>query len=119
MPIRTSPSHTGTRHGAGRGLPSLAAAAAACARPQPVTPGAEPELRIGLVAAAAGVSLGGDGELFLSDDGNGEPLGSIPAGATWTVVVDTPGLRLVKPDGSRSERRPGPSRVHGTRGPVA
>jgi len=71
-------------------------------------------LRIGLVAGAPGVSLGGDGELFVSDDSNGEPLGSIPSGATWTVVVDTPGLRLVKPDGSRSERRLGISAVNVT-----
>src|SRR2546423_2499501 len=119
MPISTSPSHNWTRHWARRWLTSLAAAAAACARPQRLTPGAEPELRIGVVAGAPGVSLGGDGELFVSADSNGEPLGSIPAGATWTVVVDTPGLRLVKPDGSRSERRLGISGVNVTEGRFA
>src|SRR5207237_935950 len=131
MPISTSPSHNWTRHWARRGLVSpvpacsagrvlrslrviawngvslLAAAGSACARPQPVTPGTEPELRIGLAAGAPGVTLGGDGELFVSDDSNGEPLGSIPVGTTWTVLVDTPGVRLVKPDGSRVERRLG------------
>src|SRR5256885_6131527 len=73
----------------------------------PLTPGAEPELRIGLVAGAPSVTLGGDGELFITDDANGEPIGSIPAGTAWTVVSDTLGIRLVKPDGSRGERRGG------------
>jgi len=58
--------------------------------------------------------LGGDGELFVTDDANGEPIGSIPAGMAWTVVIDTPGLRLVKPDGSRGERRGGISAVNVT-----
>ncbi len=60
------------------------------------------------------MTLGGDGELFVTDDGNGEPLGSIPAGVTWTVVADTPGLRLAKPDGTRSERHFGISAVNVT-----
>ena len=62
------------------------------------------------------MALGGDGggELFVTDDANGEPLGSIPAGATWSVVVDTPGVRLVKPDGTRGERRAGISAVNVT-----
>src|SRR5256885_4804484 len=77
----------------------------------PLTPGAEPELRIGLVAGAPSVTLGGDGELFITDDANGEPIGSIPAGTAWTVVSDTLGIRLVKPDGSRGERRGGISAV--------
>jgi len=49
-------------------------------------------LRVGLLAGARSVTLGGDGggELLLSDDSNGEPLGSIPAGTRWTVVADTP-----------------------------
>jgi len=143
MPISTSPSHNWTRHWARRGLVSpvpacsagrvlrslraiawngvslLAAAGSACARPQPVTPGTEPELRIGLAAGAPGVTLGGDGELFVSDDSNGEPLGSIPVGTTWTVLVDTPGVRLVKPDGSRVERRLGISAVNVTEGRFA
>ena len=63
---------------------------------------------------APSVTLGGDGELFVTDDGNGEPLGSIPVGTTWTVVADTPGLRLVKPDGSRSEHHFGISAVNVT-----
>src|SRR2546430_10886153 len=107
MPISTSPSHTSTRRGPRRGLTSLVAAVGtACARPQSVTPGTEPELRVGLLAGAPGVTLGGDGELFVSDDSNGEPLGSIPAGTTWTGAVDTPGVRLRKPAGSRGRPPP-------------
>jgi len=56
--------------------------------------------------------LGGDGELFVTDDANGQPVGSIPAGATWTVVVDTPGVALVKADGSRTGRYGGISAVN-------
>ena len=58
--------------------------------------------------------MGGDGELFITDDANGEPIGSIPAGTAWTVVSDTVGIRLVKPDGSRGERRGGISAVNVT-----
>ncbi len=58
--------------------------------------------------------MGGDGELFITDDANGEPIGSIPAGTAWTVVSDTLGIRLVKPDGSRGERRGGISAVNVT-----
>src|SRR5207247_2170598 len=72
------------------------------------------ELRIALLAGAPSVTLGGDGELFISDDANGEPIGSIPAGTAWTVVSDTVGIRLVKPDGSRGERRGGISAVNVT-----
>jgi len=92
---------------------------AGCARPQPLTPGGEPELRVGLVVGASSVTLGGDGELFVTDDGNGEPVGSLPPGTSWTVVVDTPGLRLVKSDGSRSERHFGISGVNVTEGRFA
>ena len=97
MRTSTSPSHNSTRHWAKRGLASALALAGACGRPQPspLTPGAEPELRVGLVAGAPSVTLGGDGELFVTDDANGEPIGSIPAGTVWTVVIDTPGVRLV------------------------
>ena len=69
---------------------------------------------MGLVAGAPSVTLGGDGELFITDDANGEPIGSIPAGTAWTVVIDTPGIRLVKPDGSRGEPRGGISAVNVT-----
>src|SRR5437879_10001896 len=80
MPTSTPPSHNSTRHWARRGLASALALAGACGRPQPspLTPGAEPELRIGLVAGAPSVTLGGDGELFITDEANGEPIGSIP-----------------------------------------
>src|SRR2546430_6284214 len=44
------------------GLASLLALAAGCARPQPspLTPGTEPELRVGLAVGAPSVTLGGD-----------------------------------------------------------
>jgi stage II sporulation protein D len=57
----------------------------------------------------ASVVLGGDGsgELFVTDDGDGQPVGSIPAGARWTAVPDSASrgtrLRLVKPDGTATE----------------
>ena len=66
---------------------------------------------MGLVAAAARVTLGGDGELFVTDDRDGQPIGSIPAGTAWTVVADTPGVVLLKPDGSRVGRAGGISAV--------
>jgi hypothetical protein len=60
-------------------------AAAACPQPatQPAPAGGEPELRVGLAVGAPSVVLGGDGggELFITDDANGQPVGSIPAGA--------------------------------------
>jgi len=119
MRISISPSHNSTRPWARHVLASvLALGAAACPRPQaapaPLTPGVEPELRIGLAVGAASVTLGGDGELFVTDDGNGEPVGSVPAGASWTILPDTGGLRVVRPDGSRSPRHVGISAVNVT-----
>jgi stage II sporulation protein D (peptidoglycan lytic transglycosylase) len=116
MPTSTTPSHNSTRRWAKRGLASVLAVAGACGRPHasPLTPGAEPELRVGIVAGAPSITLGGDGELFVTDDSNGEPIGSIPAGTAWTVVIDTPGVRVVKPDGSRGERHAGLSAVNVT-----
>ena len=115
MPTSTSPSHNSTRRWA-RLSSLVAAATVGCGgRPQPpLTPGTEPELRIGVRAGAPSVTLGGDGELFLTDDSNGEPLGSIPARTVWTVVPDTPGVKLVRPDGSAVPRRPGLSAVNVT-----
>jgi len=95
----------------------LILAGASCGRPQPVTPHpplTEPEVRIGISAGQQRITLGGDGELLVTDDASGEPIGAIPAGATWTVVVDTPGVRLVQPDGTRSARRLGLSAVNAT-----
>lgn len=104
-----------TRRWARHGLASvLAVVAAGCPHPQAVTPGIEPELRVGIAVGAPSLTLGGDGELFLTDDANGEPIGSILPGVTWTVVADTPGLRLAKPDGSRTERHFGISGVNVT-----
>jgi stage II sporulation protein D len=68
-------------------------------------------LRIGLVVGAPSVTLGGDGELFVTDDRSGEPIGSIPPGVSWKVVPDTAGLRLVRLDGSRTARHRGVSAV--------
>ena len=85
----------------------------------PVLAGPEPELRIGLVTGQREVTIGGDGELFLTDDGNGQPIGTIPAGTTWSVVADTGVLRLVMPDGTRSEPHRGVSGVNVTEGRFA
>ena len=83
---------------------AAAVAAAACPRPsRGPAPAAEPELRVALAVGAASVTLGGDGEVFVTDDGNGQPVGSIPAGARWTVVPDSGRLRLLKPDGTGTE----------------
>ena len=98
----------------------LAWGAAGCPRPrQPVLAGPEPELRIGLATAQREVTIGGDGELFLTDDTNGQPIGTIPAGTTWTVVADTGALRLVMPDGTRGEPHRGLSGVNVTEGRFA
>jgi len=58
---------------------------------------------VGLADALPRVVLGGDGELFLTDDANGQAIASVPAGATWIVVPDSAGagVRLLKPDGSQ------------------
>ena len=86
-------------------------AVAACPRPapQPSPAGGEPELRVALAVGTPSVVLGGDGggELFVTDDGNGQPIGSIAAGARWTAVPDSASggakLRLLKADGTATE----------------
>lgn len=92
-----------------------------CPRPRPVTLGPEPELRVGLAVAVDRVRLGGagGGELFVTDDGDGSPVGAIPAGATWIVVPDSGGLVLVRPDGSRTALHGGVSAVNVTEGRFA
>jgi stage II sporulation protein D len=93
---------------------------AACPKPQPPAFGPEPELRVGLSVGVASVRLGGDGELFVTDDGNGAPVGAVRPGTVWTVVVDSgPGLVLVRPDGTRTERHAGISAVNVTEGRFA
>ncbi len=98
----------------------LVVLAVACPRPAGVpAPTGEPELRVALVVGASGVALGGDGggELFVTDDGNGEPVGSIPAEVMWTVVPDSGGsgrVQLVKPDGTRTEPHRGIAAVNVT-----
>jgi stage II sporulation protein D len=100
------------RRSATRALASAAVlAAAACPRPAtvPSPGGGEPELRVALAVGVPTVVLGGEGggELFVTDDGNGQPVGSIPAGVRWIAVPDsaTGGatLRLMKPDGTATE----------------
>ena len=83
--------------------------------------GTEPELRIGLAAGRPSITLGGDGggELILTDDATGEPIGSIPAGARWTVVPDPAGVRLQRPDGSATEPHTGVFAVNVTEGRFA
>src|SRR2546427_5915773 len=89
MPTLPSRSNTWMRRWATPALASVALLATACPRPAPLTPGAEPELRVGLFAGVSQVVVGGDGELFVTDDGTGAPLGAIPAGSTWQIVADS------------------------------
>jgi len=68
----------------------------------------EPEIRVGLAVGAAIASLGGagGGELLVSDQASGVPIGSIPEGVRWTVVPDSSDparLRLVRSDGTRTD----------------
>jgi hypothetical protein len=100
--------------------PMLAGLMAGCPKPQPEVLGPEPELRVGLAVGSASVRLGGDGELFITDDGNGAAVGAIRAGTAWAVVPDSGGgLVLLRPDGSRTERHGGISAVNVTEGRFA
>ncbi|MGH7539226.1 MAG: SpoIID/LytB domain-containing protein, partial [Gemmatimonadales bacterium] len=82
--------------------------------------GPEPELRVGLAVGAASVRLGGDGELFVTDDGDGTAVAAIRAGIVWSVLPDSGGgLVLVRPDGTRTERHTGISAVNVTEGRFA
>lgn len=84
-------------------------AVAACPRPRGGgPPTAEPELRVGLAVGGDTAALGGPGggELLLTDEMSGAPIGSIPAGVRWLVIPDTADgtrLRFVKPDGTRTD----------------
>jgi len=98
---------------------ALAAVAAGCARPSLPAVGTEPELRIGVAENRPSVALGGDGELILTDDATGQPVGSIPPGVRWSVVPAPVGVRLVRPDGSQSEAYPGVFAVNVTEGRFA
>lgn len=98
---------------------ALAALAAGCARPALPAVGTEPELRIGVAENRPSVALGGDGELILTNDATGQPIGSIPAGVRWSVVAEPGGVRLVRPDGSRSELHPGVFAVNVSEGRFA
>jgi stage II sporulation protein D len=82
--------------------------------------GPEPELRVGLALGLSNVRLGGDGELFVTDDGNGQPVGAIAPGSVWTITVDSvSGFTLLRPDGTRTERHQGISAVNVTEGRFA
>ncbi len=61
-------------------------------------------MRIGLAVGRDSIALGGDGELLLTDQARGAPVGTVPAGRRWWVVPDTGGLRLVRADGTTSLR---------------
>src|SRR5438445_537887 len=122
MRISHTPSRLSTRRSPGRWVVSvLAAVAAGCARPTVPAIGAEPEVRIGLAAARPSVALGGEagGELILTDDATGQLIGSIPAGARWTVVPDPTGVKLLRPDGTASEPHRGIFAVNVTEGRFA
>ncbi len=80
---------------------------------------AEPELRVGIVADAPNLTLGGDGELILTDDATGQLVGSVPAGTRWAVVPDGDRLRLVRPDGSITDPHSGVFAVNVTEGRFA
>jgi stage II sporulation protein D len=104
-------------------LASLSLAVAACARGpeglEPPAPGTEPELRVGLGVELNRVTLGGDGELFVTDDRTGDAIGVIPAGVSWTAVPDSTGLVLVRADRSRTRRLQSLSAVGVTEGRFA
>ena len=87
----------------------------------PPTPtGGEPEFRIALAVGVQSVVLGGpeSGELFVTDDGNGQPVGSIPAGARWIAIPDSASrgakLVLVRSDGTTTEPHTGIALVNVT-----
>jgi stage II sporulation protein D len=95
---------------------------AGCPHPQPVAIGPEPELRVGVAVGLTSVRLGGDGELFITDDATGQPVGAIAPGRVWIATVDSGsggGLVLVRPDGTRTERHAGISAVNVTEGRFA
>jgi stage II sporulation protein D len=100
----------------------LALLALGCPQPgaAPTPSGGEPELRVALAVGVQTVVLGGpeSGELFVTDDGNGQAVGSIPAGARWIAIPDsaTRGaqLRLVRPDGTTTEPHTGIALVNVT-----
>jgi len=93
-----------------------------CPHPEaaPAPSGGEPEFRIALAVGVQSVVLGGpeSGELFVTDDGNGQAVGSIPAGARWIAIPDSASggakLRLVRSDGTTTEPHTGIALVNVT-----
>lgn len=92
----------------------LVAAACHPSGPALPLPGAEPELRVGLADGLPKITLGGDAQVLVTDDGNGAAVAGIPAGAVWTVLPDSGALVLVAPDGARTGRHQGISAVSAT-----
>ena len=90
-------------------LVALAGAGSGCPRARaPAGPAVagDAEFRVGLVVGVPKVLLGGagGGELLVNTMA-GEPIGTIPPGAQWSVLADTGGLArfvLVRHDGSRA-----------------
>ena len=99
------------RRWAKRAAASFALAALGCPGPPPAPrppAGGEPELRIAIATGGPNASIGGaeSGELFVSDAGTGLPVGAVPARTRWVIVPDSADpsrLRLIRPDGSRTE----------------
>jgi stage II sporulation protein D len=97
----------GARRVLAASLALLSAAACNPHGPALTLPGAEPELRVGIVDGLQKMTLGGDAQLLVTDDGNGAAVASIPAGESWSVIPDSGALVLVHPDGGRTGRHQG------------
>ena len=65
-------------------------------RPRPAVESAEPEVRIGLAVGARSATIGGTGDLVVTDP-SGARLGAIPAGEQWRVVPAGGGVALQPP----------------------
>jgi stage II sporulation protein D len=81
-------------------------------------------MRVGLAVDAGNASLGGaeSGELFITEAVSGTPVGSIPAGIRWVAMPDSADgsrLRLLKPDGTRTDALRGIAVVNVTEGRFA
>lgn len=66
--------------------------------PPPVLEGTDPPVRIGILAGAAAVTVGGDDALVVNQP-DGTRVTSIPAGQSWRVSPEGSGLSLVSSDG--------------------
>lgn len=66
--------------------------------PSPVERGRDPEIRIGVVVAAPGASLGGADALIVNQP-DGSPVLTIPAGQSWQISAAGSALTLTSPTG--------------------